>query len=177
MSGQYKSFDEITSDALRATFTQLEIPFGQADIDSAMNAYQNCELYPDAARLLETLKLPWAVVTNGNREWIGPMLLRAGVTVRDDNLLTSDQVKDFKVSPAMYELGWQWAQRVNSSVSSKSEVLFISANQWDALGATWFGFAACWVNRSNSSPEFLDVRPQFELHSLDQIASLKIVTA
>jgi len=42
-------------------------------------------------------------------------------------------------------------------------------------GATWFGFAACWVNRSNSSHEFLDVRPRHEIQSLEKLNTLGVV--
>jgi FMN phosphatase YigB (HAD superfamily) len=28
------------------------------------------------------------------------------------------------------------------------EILFVSSNGWDAIGATWFGFTTLWVNRA-----------------------------
>ncbi len=176
MSGEYADFDQITSDALVATFAHLAIPIKQSDIDAAMDAYQHCAMFPDAAKLLRTLHQPWAVVTNGNRDWIGPMLIGAGVEVSDSHLFTSDQVKTFKINAPLYQLGWEWAQGASRSTVSKENVLFVSANQWDAIGATWFGFTACWVNRINQSPEQLGVRPKHEIRSLDELAALNIVT-
>jgi hypothetical protein len=32
----------------------------------------------------------------------------------------------------------------------RSEILFVSSNDWDALGATWFGWEAVWLNRNNN---------------------------
>ena len=176
MSGQYLDFDQITSDALVATFAQLAIPIRQSDIDAAMVAYQNCTMFPDAAQLLRTLHQPWAVVTNGNRKWIGPMLNSAGVEVSDSHLFTSDQVKTFKINAPLYQLGWEWAQGASRSAISQEEVLFVSANQWDAIGATWFGFTACWVNRIDQSPEHLGVRPKYEIRSLDELVAMDIVS-
>ena len=67
----------------------------------------------------------------------------------------------------MYELAWTWAQQSGSS--TKSEVIFISANQWDAIAATWFGFTTCWVNRNSQAPEMLGSRPIVEVSSLSEI--------
>jgi 2-haloacid dehalogenase len=176
MSGKYADFDQITSDALVATFAHLAIPIKESDIDAAMDAYQNCAMFPDAAKLLESLHQPWAVVTNGNRKWIGPMLTGAGVEVSDSHLFTSDQVRTFKINAPLYQLGWEWAQGASRSAISKEDVLFVSANQWDAIGATWFGFTACWVNRIGQSPEQLGVRPKFEIRSLDELVAMDIVS-
>lgn len=39
------------------------------------------------------------------------------------------------------------------------EVLFVSANAWDACAATWFGLTTFWDNRSQQPEEVLDVSP------------------
>ena len=56
-----------------------------------------------------------------------------------------------------------WAQ--NYQAETKSKVLFVSANQWDAIGATWFGFTTCWINRNSHTPEELDVAPHIRGHA------------
>ena len=29
-----------------------------------------------------------------------------------------------------------------------AEILFVSSNGWDAIGATWYGYTTLWVNRA-----------------------------
>ena len=39
------------------------------------------------------------------------------------------------------------------------EILFVSSNGWDAIGATWFGYTTLWVNRSGAPLEQLGTEP------------------
>ena len=42
---------------------------------------------------------------------------------------------------------------------SAGEILFVSSNGWDALGASWYGYTTLWVNRAGLPPEQLDMPP------------------
>ena len=39
------------------------------------------------------------------------------------------------------------------------DILFVSSNGWDAVGATWFGYTTLWVNRGGLPLEALDTSP------------------
>jgi 2-haloacid dehalogenase len=39
------------------------------------------------------------------------------------------------------------------------EILFVSSNGWDAIGATWYGYTTLWVNRAGLPLEQLDTAP------------------
>ena len=39
------------------------------------------------------------------------------------------------------------------------EILFVSSNCWDAIGATWYGYTTLWVNRAGVPLEQLDTAP------------------
>ena len=39
------------------------------------------------------------------------------------------------------------------------EILFVSSNGWDAIGATWFGYTTLWVNRVRAPLEQLGTEP------------------
>ena len=39
------------------------------------------------------------------------------------------------------------------------DILFVSSNGWDAIGATWFGYTTLWVNRAGAPLEQLDTAP------------------
>jgi len=72
-----------------------------------------------------------------------------------DHVISVDPIRLFKTSPESYGLVQQ-AIPVN-----KDEVLFVSSNAWDALGATWFGFTTHWVNRQGLPFEALSPKPHF----------------
>jgi 2-haloacid dehalogenase len=40
-----------------------------------------------------------------------------------------------------------------------AEVVFVSSNRWDAMGATAFGFRTVWVNRGKAPAEYDDLPP------------------
>ena len=169
LGGQYKPFGKITRDALEATFLELRIVYSQHDLDTAMSQYLNGVAFSDARNFLDALQVPWSILTNGDRDFIRPILNNAGIDCPDTHLLTSDQVETFKVDQRMYELTWSWAQR--SGTTLKSNVIFVSANQWDAIAASWFGFTSCWINRNGQSPEKLGASPLVEVSSMSEIAN------
>ncbi len=55
---------------------------------------------------------------------------------------------------------------------SKQEVLFVSGNAWDALGATWFGFKTLWINRQNLPYEALSPRPDYAGPDLTKVIEI-----
>ena len=70
-----------------------------------------------------------------------------------DHLLSADTVGQYKTAPAVYQLG------PDAFRCPAREILFVSANAWDACGATWFGYTSFWVNRAGQPLEALDVEP------------------
>jgi 2-haloacid dehalogenase len=59
----------------------------------------------------------------------------------------------YKTDPAAYALG-------PAALGLQArEILFVSSNGWDAIGATWFGYTTLWVNRAGLPPEQLDCEP------------------
>ncbi len=167
---KYKPFGEITQDALTATLRAFNINPENSLVSELMDQYRKSTTYLNTNQVLNELSTPWSIVTNGDFRFIAPILRNAGIKVNEESLITSDQVEDFKVAPAFYQRAYEWAQ--TKGVNSTSEVLFVSANQWDAIGATWFGFTTCWINRNAQTPEELDAEPTFEVRDLVQVAEL-----
>ena len=52
-----------------------------------------------------------------------------------------------------------------------AQILFVSSNGWDAVGATWFGYTTLWVNRAGLPPEQLDTEPTRTGTSLRDVLS------
>ena len=90
----------------------------------------------------------------------------AGMTTLIDKVISVDSVRQFKTSPESYGLVLQ-----NYAVD-KREVLFVSSNSWDALGATWFGFRSFWINRQDLPFETLGPKPSHTGRSLEDVLSL-----
>jgi 2-haloacid dehalogenase len=52
------------------------------------------------------------------------------------------------------------------------EVVFVSSNPWDAMGAAAFGFRTVWVNRAGLPDEYSDCPPAATVKSLTEILAL-----
>jgi 2-haloacid dehalogenase len=92
-----------------------------------------------------------------------------------DHIISVDSIRLFKTSPESYGLVQQ------TIAVNKDEVLFVSSNSWDALGATWFGFTTHWVNRQGLPFEALSPQPHFSgadlntvLTSLGEVGAVKL---
>jgi 2-haloacid dehalogenase len=59
------------------------------------------------------------------------------------HVISLDSVRQFQSAPESHGLVQQ------RSAIPKDEILLVSSNAWDALGATWFGLQTLWVNRQN----------------------------
>ena len=77
----------------------------------------------------------------------------AGLDGLLDPLLSGHGIRRYKTDPAAYALGPAALQL------PARDILFVSSNGWDALGATWFGYTTLWVNRAGLPPEQLDTPP------------------
>jgi 2-haloacid dehalogenase len=62
-------------------------------------------------------------------------------------------VRAFKTDPRAYGLG------PSTLGLAAKQILFVSSNGWDAIGATWFGYTTLWVNRAGLPLEQLDTSP------------------
>jgi 2-haloacid dehalogenase len=81
-------------------------------------------------------------------------------------VLSVDEVRQFKTSPQSYGMV---ADHYPVDVR---EVLFVSSNSWDALGATWFGYQTLWVNRYKLPPEEIGPPPARIGNSLRDVLAL-----
>jgi 2-haloacid dehalogenase len=51
------------------------------------------------------------------------------------------------------------------------DIVFVSSNAWDIVGAAHFGFRAVWLNRVKALPERLPTQPVLEIGSLHELAA------
>lgn len=78
-------------------------------------------------------------------------------------VISADAVKLYKPSPKVYQLA------VEHMRLQKNEILFVSSNSFDVVGAKSFGFKVCWIHRTNLPLDSLGPRPDFVAQSFDEL--------
>ena len=95
-----------------------------------------------------------------------PKVVRsAGLDGLLDHVISVDPIRKFKTHPDASALGEQ------TTVLPRSQILFVSSNGWDALGATWFGYRTLWVNRQNLPFDELGTAPTRTASNLRDVLS------
>jgi 2-haloacid dehalogenase len=156
MSGRYKPFWDVTRAGLRYAAARLSLPLGSADEEQLMNQYRHLSAYPENHDVLVELRrrdVVTGILSNGDPEMLSVAVKSAGLAALLTHVISIHGAQRFKTDPASYALGPQ-ALKLPAC-----EILFVSSNGWDALGATWFGYTTLWVNRAGLPPEQLDTPP------------------
>jgi len=166
MSGQYRPFWQLTRDALRVCAQALRLPLDAAGVDSLMNEYRHLSAFPENRAVLQTLAqrgVRVGVLSNGDPDMLDVTLRSAGLVEHLDPVLSVHATRRYKTDPAAYALGPE------ALGLPAAEILFVSSNCWDAIGATWFGYTTLWINRADAPMEQLGVAPTRVGHSLRDV--------
>jgi 2-haloacid dehalogenase len=168
-SRHYQSFWDLTRLGLQYACQRLELALTPAKQKRLMDQYAQLTPFPENLAVLEalqSLQIPAAILSNGSPDMLQAAVSSAGMGHVIDKVLSVDEVRQFKTSPQSYGLV---ADHYKVDIR---EVLFVSSNSWDALGATWFGFKSFWVNRQGMPFETLGPRPTYSGRSLRDILTL-----
>lgn len=144
----------ISSDATRARLLAL---------------YRELETYPEVIAMLQTLKArgaQTAILSNGTPDMLDAAVTSARLVPHLDTILSVEEVCVFKPHDHVYDLV---GKHFNCT---KSDVLFVSSNGWDAAGASGYGFTTAWVNRAGDPIDRLYARPHHILTDLTSIPEL-----
>jgi 2-haloacid dehalogenase len=156
MSGRYQPFWDLTRAGLRFAAQRLGLSLSAADEERLMNQYRHLSAFPENLEVLRALRergIRAGILSNGDPEMLGVALRSAGIAELIDPLLSVHTVRRFKTDPAAYALGPQALQL------PARQILFVSSNGWDAIGATWYGYTTLWVNRAGLPLDPLDTEP------------------
>jgi 2-haloacid dehalogenase len=152
MSGpeHYRPFWELTRCALRYAAERLALPLPLEREERLMNQYRALAAFPENKAVLQALKkrgVPAGILSNGDPDMLGVAVRSAGFDGLLDHVLSVHEVRRYKTDPAAYALG------PRALGLPARNILFVSSNGWDALGATWFGYTTLWVNRHGAPAE------------------------
>ena len=156
MSGRYQPFWDLTRAGLRFAAQRLGLPLPAADEERLMNQYRHLSAFPENLEVLQALRargIRAGILSNGDPEMLGVAVRSAGLAELIDPLLSVHTVRRFKTDPAAYALGPQALHL------PAKQILFVSSNGWDAIGATWYGYTTLWVNRAGAPLDPLDTEP------------------
>ena len=156
LAGRYKPFWDLTRDALRYTAARLALPLDSVAEEQLMSQYRHLSAFPENLAVLTELQgrgITTGILSNGDPPMLAVAVKSAGIAGLLTHLLSVHSVQRFKIDPAAYALGTQ-ALKLPAR-----DILFVSSNGWDAIGATWFGYTTLWVNRTGLPLEQLDTQP------------------
>ncbi len=168
-SKYYLPFWEITRLALEYTLDRLKLHRQGSMVEDLMRQYAHLSPFPENLSVLKSLQhegLTTAILSNGSPEMLESAVASAGMKDLLDHSISVDPIKLFKTSPESYGL-------VQKRMPlEKEEILFVSSNAWDALGATWFGFTTLWVNRQGLPYETIGPKPTYTGRDLARVLEI-----
>jgi 2-haloacid dehalogenase len=156
MSGRYRPFWDVTRAGLRYAALRLGLVLDDAAEDRLMNQYRHLSAFPENRAVLAELQrrgVPTGILSNGDPDMLQVAVKSAGLAEHLQPVLSVHGVQRYKTDPAAYALG------PAALKLAAREIVFVSSNGWDAIGATWFGYTTLWVNRSGQPLEALDTEP------------------
>ena len=154
LMGTYRSFWEITKDALRYALKENERSMPSEIEEFLMEAYLHLTPFPEVHEVLLQLRnKTLAVFSNGSHDMLDPLIDHSLFGELFDDVVSVDEVKQYKPTPAAYD------HALHTLKVSREEVLFISSNGWDISGAKNFGFHTAWINRNKLPIEELELYP------------------
>ena len=168
-SKYYLPFWELTVRALRYVCKRMQLELSASHENRLMDQYAKLTAFGDSLATLKGLKergISTAILSNGSRDMLGTVVDSNGLKPYLDKVVTVEDVRLFKTSPQSYQL------LLDAFPVKKDEILFVSSNAWDAVGAAWFGLDVAWVNRQNLPFEEIGNLPKFEISSLSKVLEL-----
>ncbi len=165
----HTDFLDITKKSLDFALEEVKLDKEPLLRETLLDLYQTSEAYPEVVQVLKELKgqgVKLSILSNGTPQ----MLLAACASTKIEKLLdfvvSVEEIGIFKPDGRVYQL-------VNAQMGyKKSDVLFVSSNGWDIVGAAKFGFSTAWVNRNKKPVERMEWKANYELSNLKQIIDL-----
>jgi len=168
--GKYQDFWKVSEQALAYTIQRFGLTASPAHRKELMEAWLQPTPYPEVAAALPRLKAhyPLAILSNGSPKMLRMGLDHAGLRPQFHWVLSADAVKIYKPSPKVYQLALR-AMRL-----PKQQILFVSSNAFDVVGAKSFGFKVCWINRAGLPLDPLGPKPDLMVKNFDELETAVI---
>jgi len=167
LAGRYVDFWTLTERALDYAFARFP-SVDKALKPGLLEAYLALDAFPDARALLRVLKArghATAILSNGTPKMVAAAAAAADVAGDLDAILSVDAVRVYKPRREVYALVTEHFKL------APGDVVFVSSNRWDIMGAAAFGFRTAWINRTRMPAEY-GPAPDVVLDSLEGLTSV-----
>jgi 2-haloacid dehalogenase len=165
----YRPFWDITRAALQYSAQKLQLELPLAHEDRLMNEYRHLSAFPENREVLAELHrrgVTAGILSNGDPDMLDVAVKSAGFAEYLQHVISVHPARRFKTDPAAYALG------PAALAMPARDILFVSSNCWDAIGATWYGYTTLWVNRSGAPMDRLGTSPTRTGRSLRDVLKL-----
>lgn len=165
LMGTYADFAQVTAEALDHTLAHFALRPEAEERRLLLAAWTTLDPFPEVPAALARLdSLPLAILSNGTPAMLATLLAHGDLARRFTAVLSADAAGGYKPQPCVYALA-------PAALDLPAEqILFVSANAWDAVGAKAYGFRVAWCNRFGRIDDLHGPRPDLELRALDQVA-------
>jgi 2-haloacid dehalogenase len=167
ITGQYRSFDKLTDDALHMLAKQQGREASHEDREALKTAQARIPAYPDVRPGLELLKeagFTIATLTNSSAKSAKKLLEQAGLASLFDQILSVDAVERFKPAREAY------AYAARELGVKPDGLLLVAAHAWDIAGALAAGCSAAFVERPEKVLSPGGEKPQFQGRDIRDVA-------
>jgi 2-haloacid dehalogenase len=168
LAGQYVDFWTLTERALDYCFARID-SVDRSLRGRLLEAYLGLDTFADARAALAQLKargLRLAILSNGAPRMLAAAVNGSGLGEMLDGVLSVDAVRMYKPRPEVYAL-------VTDRLAMRpDQIIFVSSNRWDVMGAGAFGFRPLWINRARLPDEYTEHPPLRVLPDLMALTSL-----
>jgi 2-haloacid dehalogenase len=143
---EYEDFWEVTRASLDFAMRAAGVEPNDAICGPLMENYLHLDPYPEAREALAALKgRKLAILSNGTPRMLQKLVRNSGLDRWIEAVISIDDVRTYKPHRSCYAL-------VEPVLEvPKEEVLFVSSNSFDVVGAKAFGFKVAWIRRSDGS--------------------------
>jgi 2-haloacid dehalogenase len=166
LAGRYVEFWTLTQRALDFAFAKFP-SVDRALKSKLLDAYLTLDAFPDAQAALRELKArghSTAILSNGSPDMLRSAVSTAKLAGGLDAVLSVDAIRIYKPRPEVYALASSHFKL------APADIIFVSSNRWDVMGAHAFGLHTAWVNRANA-PEEYEARPGAVLADLSGLVA------
>src|SRR5262249_336101 len=167
LAGRYLDFWTLTERPLDLAFARF------SSVDKTLKpkllgAYLALDAFPDARAILRDLKVrgdATPILPNRSPKMLAAAVEAVGLGAPLVGVLWVDTIRLYKPRPEAYALVTERFK------IAPSEVVFVSANRWDVMGAGTFGFRMAWINRTHLPAEY-EPAPDATLAGLDELIAM-----
>ena len=167
LMGRYVDFWTVTDEALQFALKRFGIEVSPAQHEDILKAYLHLSAYPEIPATLAALApRPCLILSNGAPHMLEAAVQSSGLSGQFTHILSADQINVYKPDPRVYALA------PAALGLAKQEIVFVSSNSFDVMGAKAYGFQVAWVNRTHAQADALGIAADFVLSGLGELPQI-----